>query len=120
MKLPRDLSGWKVVNGLRRLGFTPDNQKLSHLAHQRPTESNGSESSDYPAENAESILRQAEITIDELMSVIYTRQIARNVWFRAPWKFPESSLTRINVLRVTLLGSGRSRSNLLVQIPSSA
>ncbi|PYJ61919.1 MAG: hypothetical protein DME74_07130 [Verrucomicrobia bacterium] len=31
MKLPRDLSGWKVVNGLRRLGFTQDNQHGSHI-----------------------------------------------------------------------------------------
>ncbi|PYJ89420.1 MAG: hypothetical protein DME71_09770 [Verrucomicrobia bacterium] len=31
MKLPRDLSGWKVVNGLRRLGFSQDNQHGSHI-----------------------------------------------------------------------------------------
>ena len=31
VKLPRDLSGWKVVSALKRLGFTQTNQEGSHI-----------------------------------------------------------------------------------------
>jgi predicted RNA binding protein YcfA (HicA-like mRNA interferase family) len=31
VKLPRDLSGWKVISALKRLGFTQTNQEGSHI-----------------------------------------------------------------------------------------
>lgn len=71
MKLPRDLSGWKVVSGLKRLGFTQTNQEGSHI---RLTK--GGLKVTVPNHKAilpktlKSILRQAEISIDELMSAI--------------------------------------------------
>ena len=71
MKLPRDLSGRKVVSGLKRLGFTQTNQEGSHI---RLTK--GGLKVTVPNHQAilpktlKSILRQAEISIDELMSAI--------------------------------------------------
>jgi predicted RNA binding protein YcfA (HicA-like mRNA interferase family) len=71
VKLPRDVSGRKVVNALKRLGFTQDNQEGSHI---RLTK--GRLKVTVPNHRAilpktlKRILRQAEITIDELMSVI--------------------------------------------------
>ena len=71
MKLPRDLSGWKVVNALKRLGFTQDNQEGSHirLTKDRLKVTVPNHRAILP-KTVKSILRQAEITIDELMSVI--------------------------------------------------
>lgn len=71
MKLPRDLSGWKVVNALKRLGFTPTNQEGSHIrltkGHLKVTVPNHAA---ILPKTLKSILRQAEITIDDLMSAI--------------------------------------------------
>ena len=71
MKLPRDLSGWRVVSGLKRLGFTQTNQEGSHIRFTK-----GGLKVTVPKHQAtlpktlKSILRQAEISIDELMSAI--------------------------------------------------
>jgi len=72
VKLPRDLSGWKIINALKRLGFTPDNQHGSHirLTKDRLKVTVPNHRAILP-KTPRSILRQAEITIDELMSVIY-------------------------------------------------
>ena len=71
MKLPRDLSGWKVVSALKRLGFTPTNQEGSHirLAKGRLRVTVPNHAAILP-KTLKSILRQAEITIDDLMSAI--------------------------------------------------
>jgi predicted RNA binding protein YcfA (HicA-like mRNA interferase family) len=71
VKLPRDLSGSKVVNALKRLGFGQDNQEGSHI---RLTK--GALKVTVPNHRAilpktlKSILKQAGITIEELMSAI--------------------------------------------------
>ncbi len=71
MKLPRDLSGWKVVNALKRLGFTPTNQEGSHirLTKGRLKVTVPNHVAILP-KTLKSILRQAEITIDDLMAAI--------------------------------------------------
>ena len=53
MKLPRDLSGWKVVSGLKRLGFTQTNQEGSHIRLTKGGLSNGAQPQGYLAGNAE-------------------------------------------------------------------
>jgi predicted RNA binding protein YcfA (HicA-like mRNA interferase family) len=71
VKLPRDLSGRKVVSGLKRLGFTQTNQEGSHIRLAK-----GGLKVTVPNQQAilpktlKSILRQAEISIEELMSAI--------------------------------------------------
>jgi predicted RNA binding protein YcfA (HicA-like mRNA interferase family) len=70
VKLPRDLSGWKVGSGLKRLGFTQTNQPGSHI---RLTKGGLVTVPNHEAilpKTLKSILRQAEISIDELMSAI--------------------------------------------------
>ena len=71
MKLPRDLSGWKVVSALKRLGFTPTNQEGSpiRLTKGRVKVTVPNHAAILP-KTLKSILRQAEITIDGLMSAI--------------------------------------------------
>jgi predicted RNA binding protein YcfA (HicA-like mRNA interferase family) len=71
VKLPRDLSGQRVIKGLQRLGFQIEVQKGSHIrlskANRRVTVPN------HPAilpKTLQSILRQAGTTIEKLMSVI--------------------------------------------------
>ena len=71
MKLPRDLSGREVVKGLKRLGFAVENQAGSHIRLSRGglrvTVPN------HPAllpKTLKSILKQANLTIDELLEAI--------------------------------------------------
>ena len=71
MKLPRDLSGRGVVKGLKRLGFSVENQEGSHIRLSRGglrlTVPN------HPAllpKTLKSIMKQANVTIDDLMAVI--------------------------------------------------
>ena len=71
MKLPRDLSGREVVKGLKRLGFSVENQEGSHIRLSRRglrvTVPN------HPAllpKTLKSIMKQANVTIDDLMAVI--------------------------------------------------
>jgi predicted RNA binding protein YcfA (HicA-like mRNA interferase family) len=71
VKLPRDLSGQRVVKGLRRLGFKVEKQEGSHIRL-----SNGKRRITVPNHSAilpktvQSILRQSGITIEDLMDVI--------------------------------------------------
>ena len=71
MKLPRDLSGSQVVKALKRLGFTVGHQVGSHIRLSK----NGlrvtvpNHASLLPA-TLKSVLRQANITIEELMDRI--------------------------------------------------
>jgi predicted RNA binding protein YcfA (HicA-like mRNA interferase family) len=71
VKLPRDLSGREVVKGLKRLGFSVENQEGSHIRLSRGglrvTVPN------HPAllpKTLKSIMKQADVTIDDLMAVI--------------------------------------------------
>ena len=67
MKLPRDLSGQRVVQALKRLGFIEDRQEGSHIRLVR-----GSLRVTVPAHRVlapktlQSILRQAQIRVEEL------------------------------------------------------
>lgn len=71
MKLPRGLSGQRVVKGLRRLGFQVENQEGSHVRL-----SNGVRRVTIPMhrellpKTLQSILKQAGITIHQLREVI--------------------------------------------------
>ena len=71
MKLPRDLSGQRVVNALKRLGFIEERQEGSHIRLAR-----GSRRVTVPAHRAlaaktlQSILRQAQISVEELRAVL--------------------------------------------------
>ena len=71
MKLPRDLSGQRVVNALKRLGFIEERQAGSHIRLAR-----GSLRVTVPAQRAlvaktlQSILRQAQISVEELRAVL--------------------------------------------------
>ena len=71
MKLPRDLSGQRVVRALKRLGFIQERQEGSHIRLVR-----GSPRVTMPAHRAiapktlQSILRQAQISVDELIGVL--------------------------------------------------
>ena len=71
MKLPRDLSGREVVRGLKRLGYSVENQEGSHIRLSR-----GGLKVTVPNHSAlvpktlKSILKRANITIDDLMGVI--------------------------------------------------
>ena len=71
MKLPRNLSGREVVRALKRLGFAVENQEGSHIR----LSADGRKIT-VPNHKAilpktlKSILRQANITIEELMAVI--------------------------------------------------
>jgi predicted RNA binding protein YcfA (HicA-like mRNA interferase family) len=71
VKLPRDLSGRKVVSALKRLGFTVTNQEGSHirLTQGRLKVTVPNHATILP-KTLTSILHQAEITIDDLMSAI--------------------------------------------------
>jgi predicted RNA binding protein YcfA (HicA-like mRNA interferase family) len=71
VKLPRDLSGWKITNALKRPGFTQDNQEGSQirLTKGRLKVTVQNHRTVLP-KTLKSILRQAEITINELISVI--------------------------------------------------
>jgi hypothetical protein len=53
VKLSRDLSGWKVGSGLKRLGFTQTNQPGSHIRLTKGGLNNGAQPQGYLAENAE-------------------------------------------------------------------
>ncbi|MCA1659464.1 MAG: type II toxin-antitoxin system HicA family toxin [Verrucomicrobiaceae bacterium] len=67
MKLPRDLSGQRVVRALQRLGFKREHQEGSHIRLAR-----GALRVTVPDHRAlapktlQSILRQAQVTIEEL------------------------------------------------------
>ena len=71
MKLPRDLSGQRVVHAFKRLGFIEERQEGSHIRLAR-----GSLRVTVPAYRAfapktlQSILRQAQISVEELMAVL--------------------------------------------------
>jgi predicted RNA binding protein YcfA (HicA-like mRNA interferase family) len=67
----RDLSGREVVKGFKRLGFSVENQEGSHIRLSRGglrvTVPN------HPAllpKTLKSIIKQANVTIDDLMAVI--------------------------------------------------
>jgi predicted RNA binding protein YcfA (HicA-like mRNA interferase family) len=71
VKLPRDLSGQRVIKGLKRLGFQVEHQQGSHVrlsrGNLRVTVPN------HPVllpKTLQSVLRQAGITIDELRAFI--------------------------------------------------
>jgi predicted RNA binding protein YcfA (HicA-like mRNA interferase family) len=72
VKLPRDLSGRDVVKALKRLGFRVENQEGSHIRLSR----SGGLRVTVPNHRAllpktlQSVLRQAAITIEELMAVL--------------------------------------------------
>ena len=71
MKLPRDLSGQRVVQALKRLGFVEERQEGSHVRLVR-----GPLRVTVPAHRAlapktlQSILRQAQISLEELVAVL--------------------------------------------------
>jgi predicted RNA binding protein YcfA (HicA-like mRNA interferase family) len=71
VKLPRDLSGPEVVRALGRLGFAQDRQEGSHIRLRK-----GSLRVTLPnhrsiaVKTLQSILRQAQITIEELKDVL--------------------------------------------------
>jgi predicted RNA binding protein YcfA (HicA-like mRNA interferase family) len=71
VKLPRDLSGQRVAQALKRLGFFQERQEGSHIRLAR-----GSLRVTVPAHRVlapktlQSILRQAQISIDELIAVL--------------------------------------------------
>ena len=71
MKLPWDLSGQRVVQALKRLGFIQERQEGSHIRLAR-----GSLRVTVPAHRVlapktlQSILRQAQISVEELMAVL--------------------------------------------------
>jgi predicted RNA binding protein YcfA (HicA-like mRNA interferase family) len=72
VKLPRDLSGREVVKGLKRLGFSVENQEGSHI---RLSRGGGLRVTvpNHPAllpKTLKSIMKQANVTIDDLMAVI--------------------------------------------------
>jgi predicted RNA binding protein YcfA (HicA-like mRNA interferase family) len=72
VKLPRDLSGREVVKGLKRLGFSVENQEGSHI---RLSQGGGLRVTvpNHPAllpKTLKSIMKQANVTIDDLMAVI--------------------------------------------------
>ena len=71
MKLPGDLSGQRVVQALKRLGFIEERQEVSHFRLMR-----GSLRVTVPAHRVlapktlQSILRQAQISVEELRDVL--------------------------------------------------
>ena len=71
MKLPRDLRGQRVVRALKRLGFVEERQEGSHIRLVR-----GSLRVTVPAHRVlgpktlQSILRQAQISVQELTAVL--------------------------------------------------
>ena len=71
MKLPRDLSGQRGVQALKRLGFIQEREEGSHIRLAR-----GSLRVTVPAHRVlapktlQSILRQAQISVEELMAVL--------------------------------------------------
>jgi len=71
VKLPRDLSGQRVVRALKRLGFIEERREGSHTRLVR-----GSLRVTVPAHHAlapktlQSILRQAQISVEELRDVL--------------------------------------------------
>jgi predicted RNA binding protein YcfA (HicA-like mRNA interferase family) len=71
VKLPRDLSGQRVVQALKRLGFIQERQEGSHIRLAR-----GSLRVTVPAHRVlapktlQSILRQAHISVEGLMAVL--------------------------------------------------
>jgi predicted RNA binding protein YcfA (HicA-like mRNA interferase family) len=71
VKLPRDLSGPEVVRALVRLGFAQDRQDGSHIrllkGGLRVTVPNHRS---IALKTLQSILRQAQITIEELKDVL--------------------------------------------------
>ena len=71
MKLPRDLSGQRVIKGLKRLGFEVTKQEGSHVrltkGNLRVTVPN------HPAllpKTLQSVLRQAGVTFEQLKAVL--------------------------------------------------
>ena len=71
MKLPRDLSGERVVQALKRLGFSEERQEGSHIRLVQ-----GSLRVTVPAHRVlapktlQSILRQAQISVEELRDAL--------------------------------------------------
>ena len=69
MKVPRDASGREVARALKRLGFDDDGQRGSHMyfrkTHFRVTVPN--HDAIHP-KTLQSIVRQAGITMDELIA----------------------------------------------------
>jgi predicted RNA binding protein YcfA (HicA-like mRNA interferase family) len=71
VKLPRDLSGQRVVHALKRLGFIEERQEGSHIRLAR-----GSVRVTAPAHRArapktlQNILRQAQVSVEELRAVL--------------------------------------------------
>ena len=69
MKLPRDLSGQRVVQALKRLGFIEERQEGSHIRLIR-----GPLRVTVPAHRVvatlQSILRQAQIRVQDLRAVL--------------------------------------------------
>jgi predicted RNA binding protein YcfA (HicA-like mRNA interferase family) len=71
VKLPRDLSGQRVVQALKRLGFIEERQEGSHIRVVR-----GSLRVTVPAHRVlapktlQSILRQAQIGVEELRDAL--------------------------------------------------
>jgi len=71
VKLPRDLSGQRVAQALKRLGFIEERQEGSHIRLMR-----GSLRVTVPAHRVltpktlQSILRQAQISVQELTAVL--------------------------------------------------
>jgi predicted RNA binding protein YcfA (HicA-like mRNA interferase family) len=71
VKLPRDLSGREVVKALKRLGFSIEKQEGSHIRLSR-----GGLNVTVPAHSVllpktlQSVLKQANITIDDLIAEI--------------------------------------------------
>jgi len=67
VKLPRDLSGPEIVRALKRMGFTVDRQRGSHIrlvnGPARVTVPNHGEVN---VRTLASILSQADVTIEEL------------------------------------------------------
>jgi predicted RNA binding protein YcfA (HicA-like mRNA interferase family) len=71
VKLPRDLSGQRVVRALKRLGFTEERQEGSHIRLTRDgLRVTVSAHSALAPKTLQNILRQARITIEELRDAL--------------------------------------------------
>ncbi len=71
MKLPRDLSGQRVVQALKRLGFIEERQEGSHIRLMRgPLRVTVPAHRVLAPKTLQSILRQAQIRVQDLRAVL--------------------------------------------------
>ena len=70
MKLPRDLSGADIVKCLKRLGFTVVRQKGSHARLIKGDKRVTVAMHGFPAGTLQNVVRQAEVTIQDLLDAL--------------------------------------------------